>query len=82
MDPEKSIITNQAPEGVIYTILVVKWSLKLKGLVDNIDYSLCGGLCKKLDGSLVPLPGTDLDAKMNGFTWLKEENDRIVLEDY
>ena len=56
-------------------MVVVKWSDKVEGSVDNIDNNLCGGLYKEEDDSLVPWSGTDPDAKMNCFTWSKEDND-------
>ena len=62
-------------------MVVVKWSYKVEGSGENIDSPLCGGLYKEEDDSLVPWPGTDPDAKMNCFTWFKEKNDWIVLED-
>ena len=50
----------------------------MEGSGDNIDSPLCGGLYKEEDNSLVPWSRNDLDAKMNCFTWSKEENDLIV----
>ena len=46
-------------------MVVVKWSDKVEGSVDNIDNHLCSGLYKEDDDSLVPWSGTDPDAKMN-----------------
>ena len=40
LDPQDAIISNQASEGEIYTMVVVKWSDKVEGLVDNIDNHL------------------------------------------
>ena len=62
-------------------MLVVKWSGKVEGSIENIDSPLCGGLYKEDDNSLVPWSGTDPDSKMNCFTWSKEDNDWIVLGD-
>ena len=42
-DQEGEIISNQAPEGVTSTMVVVKCSDKVKGYGDNIDSPLCGG---------------------------------------
>ena len=63
-------------------MVVVKWSDKVEGSVDNIDNNFCGGLYKEEDDSLVPWSGTDPDAKMNCFTWSKEDNDQIVPADH
>ena len=38
--PEGEIISNQAPQGVTSIMVVVKWSNKLEGSVDNIDSPL------------------------------------------
>ena len=62
-------------------MLVVKWSDKVEGYGHNIDSPLCGGLYKEDEDSLVPLSGTDPDAKMNCFNCSKENNDCIVPED-
>ena len=62
-------------------MLVIKWSEKVEGSGDNIDPPLCGGLYKKEDDSLVTWSGIDPDAKMNCFTWSKQNNDWIVIED-
>ena len=59
-------------------MVVIKWSEKVEGSGENIDLQLCGGLYKKEDDSLVPWLGTDPDAKMNYFTWSKQNNDWIV----
>ena len=40
--PEGATIRNQYPEREISTILVVKWSDKVEGLIDNIYATLCG----------------------------------------
>ena len=62
-------------------MVVIKWSDKVKGSGDDIDQHLCGGLYKEGEDSLVTWSGTDTDAKMNCFTWSKENNDWIVPED-
>ena len=79
--PEGARISNQAPEGETYTMVVVKWSDKVEGSGNNIDSPLYGGLYKEEDDSLVPWSGTDQDSKMNCFTWSKYHNDWIVPED-
>ena len=61
-------------------MVVIKCSEKVEGSVYSIDSPLCGELYKEDDDSLVPWSGTDLDAKMNCFTWYKENNDWIVSE--
>ena len=66
--PEGARISNQAPEGETYTMLVVKWSDKVEGSGDNIVSPLCGGLYKEEEGYLVPWSGTDPDAKTNYVT--------------
>ena len=62
-------------------MVVVIWSDKVKGSGDNIDSPLCGGLYKEEDNYLVPWSRTDADAKINCFTWYKEDNDWIDPED-
>ena len=62
-------------------MVVIKWLYKVEGSGDNIYSPLCGGLYKEEDNYLVPWSGTDPDAKMNCFTWSKENNDCIVPED-
>ena len=59
-------------------MVVIKWSDKVEGSGDNIDSTLHGGLYKEEDDSLVPLLGRDPYAKINGFTWSKENNDWVV----
>ena len=44
----------------------------------NIDSPLCGEVYREEDNSLVPWSGTDLDAKMNCFTWYKDNNDWMI----
>ena len=79
--PEGAIISNQAPEGVTYTMVIVTWSYKVEGYKDNIDAPLCGRLYKEEDDSLVTWSGTDPYVNLNCFIWSKEENDWIVLGD-
>ena len=74
--PEGARIRNQAPEGETSTMVVVKWSDKIQGSRDDIDSPLCSGLYKE-EKYIVPWSGTDPDAKMNCFTWSKENNDWI-----
>ena len=62
-------------------MVFVKWSDKVEGSGDNIDSPLCGGLYKEEDYYLVPWLGIDSDAKMNFFTWSKENDYWIVPED-
>ena len=73
--PEGARISNQAPEGETYKMVVVKWSDKVEGSGDDTDSPLCGGLYKEEEDSLVPWSGTYQDAKMNCFTWSKVNND-------
>ena len=53
----------------------------MEGSEGNIYSSLCGVLCKEGENSLVPWSVTDPDAKINCFTWYKDNNDWIVPED-
>ena len=78
--PEGAIISNQSPEGGTSTMVVVKWSEKVEGYVDDIDSPLCGGLYKE-ETDIFPWSGTHPDAKMNFFTCSKEDNDWIVSGD-
>ena len=73
--------SNQAPEGAIFTMVVIKWSDAIKGPRDKLDGPQCGGLYKEDHGSIIPWSGTYPDAKMNSFTWSTEENDWIFLGD-
>ena len=50
-------------------MLVAKWSDNVEGYRENID--------TQEENSLVPWSGTDPYAKMNCFTWSKENNDWI-----
>ena len=63
-------------------MVIVKWSDKVEASGDNIYAPLCVGLYKEQDDCLVPWSGTDPDAKLNCFTWSKEENDWIIPEDH
>ena len=76
--PEGAILSNQDPEGRTSTMVVVKCSDKVEGSRDKIYAPLCGGLYKEDEDYLVPLSGTDPDAKMNFFTCSKEDYDWIV----
>ena len=46
LDPEGSIISNQAPDGEISTMVVMKFSDEIKGPRVKVDGPLCGGLYK------------------------------------
>ena len=76
------IIINQYLEGSISIMVVVKWSDKVEGLVDNIYAPFCGVLYKKEDISLAPWSVIDTNFKMNCFTCSKEDNYFIVPEDH
>ena len=45
--PEEAIISNQAPEGEISTMMVIKWSDAIKGPRVQVDGPLCGGIYKE-----------------------------------
>ena len=62
---EGAIISNQAPEGQISTMEVVKFSDNVEGSGDNIESTLCSGLYNKEDDAIAPWSGTDPYAKMN-----------------
>ena len=79
--PEGAIMSNLATEEETSIMVVFKWSYKVEGSGYNIDSPLCSGLYKEEEDSLVPWSGTDPDAKMNCFTWSKQNNDWIVPED-
>ena len=72
--PEGTRISNQAPEGAISIMVVIKWSDAKKGPRVKLNGPQCGGLYKDYHGYIFPWSGTDLDAKMNSFTWSTEEN--------
>ena len=42
--PKGEIISNQAPEGEISTMDVIKWSCTIKGTTVKVDVPLCVGL--------------------------------------
>ena len=67
--PEGARISNQAPEGAIFTMVVIKWSDAIKGPRVKVDGPLCGGLYKEDHGSIIPCSGTDPDYRINSFTW-------------
>ena len=62
-------------------MVVIKCSDAIKWPRVKVDGQLCGGLYKEDHGSIVPWSGTDPYAKLNSFTWYKEDNDWIVLGD-
>ena len=62
-------------------MVVVKWSDNVERSGDSIDASMCAILYKEEDDYLVTWSGTDTDAKMNFFTWSKEDNYWILPED-
>ena len=65
---EGAIIRNQAPEGAIATMVVIKWSDAIKEPIVKVDVPLCGGLYKEDHGSIVTWSGTNPYAKLNCFT--------------
>ena len=69
--PEGALISNQYPEGGIYTIVIVTWSDKVEGSGENIDATLCGRLYKEEDYSLVTWSGKYPNDKMKCFTCSK-----------
>ena len=79
MAPEGARIINQAPEGSISTIVVIKWSDAIKGPRVKVDGPQCGGLYKEDHGSIITWSGTDTDTKINSFPWSTDDNDCIVL---
>ena len=54
--------SNQAPEGAIFTMVVIKWSDAIKGPRVKVDGPQCGGLYKEDNGTIIPWSGTDPDA--------------------
>ena len=62
-------------------MVVIKWSDAIQGPRVKVDGPQCGGLYKEDHGFIIPWSGTDPDAKMNSFTWSKNENDWIILGD-
>ena len=65
------MISNQAPEGAISTMVVIKWSYAIKGPRVKVDGTLCGVLYKEDHGYIVTWSGTDPDSNMNSSTWFK-----------
>ena len=59
-------------------MLVVKWSDNVERYGENIYATLCVRLYNEKYGYLVPWSVTYPYAKMNCFTWSKEDNDWIV----
>ena len=53
LDSEGETIINQAPEGEIYTMVVVKWSDAVEGNIVKVYGPMCGGLYKEEYGSIV-----------------------------
>ena len=51
---EGARITNQDPEGAIFTMVVIKWSDEIKGPRVKVDGPQCGGLYKEDHGSIIP----------------------------
>ena len=64
-DTEGARISNQAPHGAIFTMVVIKWSDAIKGTRVKVDGPLCGVLYKEDHGSIIPWSVTDPYAKMN-----------------
>ena len=62
-------------------MVFVAFSDNVDGSGDNIDAPLSGVLYKEEKNYLVPWPGTYPYAKMDYFTWSKEDNDWIFPED-
>ena len=52
---EGAIISNQAPEGEISNMVVVKWSDKVEGSGDKVNATLCGRLYKEEENHLVTI---------------------------
>ena len=63
----------------MYIMVVIKFPVAVKGTRVKVDGPLCGILYKEDHGYIIPLSGTEPDAKMNPFTWSKDENGWIVL---
>ena len=62
-------------------MVVVKESNVIKGKIVKVYGLLCGGLYKEDHNFIVTWSGIDSDAKINCFTWSKEENDWIAPRD-
>ena len=58
MTPEGTIPSNQDPEGVISTMVVIKWSDTIKGPRVKVDGPLRGRLYNEDHGYIVPWSGT------------------------
>ena len=71
-------ISNQAPEGTISTMLVVKWSDAMEGPKVKLYVFLCDVLYKLNDVSIVTQSETDQYVKINCFTWSSKYNDWVV----
>ena len=56
--PEGAIMSNQAPEVEISTMVVIKWSDTIKGPRVKVDGPLCGSLYKEDCGYVIPWSGT------------------------
>ena len=59
-------------------MVVMKWSDNVEGSVKKVDPPLCDVLYKEEEDFLVSWSGTYPYAKMNLFTWSKENADWIV----
>ena len=62
-------------------MVVIKWPDAIKGPRVKLYGPLCGGLYKEDHGSIIPWSVIDPDAKMNSFTWSKDDNGCILLGD-
>ena len=82
MAPEGARIINQAPEGSISTMVVIKWSDSIKGPRVKVDGPQCGELYQEYHGSIITWSGTDTDTKINSFPWSTDDDDCIVLGDH
>ena len=60
-------------------MVVIEWSDAIKEQIVKVYGPLCGVLYEEDHGYIVPWSGTDTNAKLDFFTWYKEENDWIVL---
>ena len=63
--PEGATIRNQASEGAISTMVVIRWSYAIKAPIVKVEGALCGGLYKEDHGSIVTLSGTDPYSNLN-----------------
>ena len=62
-------------------MVLIKVSDTIKGPRVKVDGPQCGGLYKEDHGYIISWSGTNPDAKMNSFTWSKNDNDWIMLGD-